>query len=132
MALIVQLHDGVAIHKCPLDKPRLTIGRSSNCDIFIDDAVVSSHHASIEKIEPADPALEIEYIVQDQGSTNGTLVNGEAVRRCKLRHDDVIRVGWVNFKFIDETKANQDQTAKIHKSWIPGVYYTKDKQRDKK
>ena len=128
MALIVQLHDGVAINKCPLDKPKFTIGRSSDCDIFIDDAVVSACHAVIEKIEPADPALDIEYFVQDQGSTNGTLVNGEAVKRCKLNHEDVIRVGWVNFKFIDETKASPDQTAKIHKSWIPGVYYTKDKR----
>ena len=127
MALIVQLHDGVAIHKCALDKPRFTIGRSSDCDIFIDDAVVSSCHASIEKIESSGAEPSIEYFLQDQGSTNGTLLNGEAVKRCKLSHDDVIRVGWVNFKFIDETRANPDQTAKIHKSWIPGVYYTKDK-----
>ena len=127
MALIIQLHDGVAIHKHPLDKPKFTIGRRSDCDIFIDDAVVSSCHATIERIEPDDPALATEYVVQDQGSTNGTLVNGESVRRCKLNHDDIIRVGWANFKFIDETRTNPDKTAKIHKSWIPGVYYTKDK-----
>ena len=130
MALIVQLHDGVAINKCPLGKTRFTIGRSSDCDIFIDDAVVSSCHASIEKIGAPDVEPESEYFIQDQGSTNGTLVNGEAVTRCKLNHDDVIRIGWVNFKFIDEIRANPDQTAKIHKSWIPGVYYTKDKQPD--
>jgi pSer/pThr/pTyr-binding forkhead associated (FHA) protein len=123
MALIAQLHDGVAINKCPLDKPQLTIGRSSDCDIFIDDAVVSTRHACIEKIEHPDSA-DNEYFVQDQQSTNGTLVNGEAVTRRKLKHDDVIRVGWVSFKFIDETKADPAQTAKIHKSWIPGVYYT--------
>ncbi len=127
MALIAQLHGGVAINKCPLDKPKLTIGRSSDCDIFIDDAVVSTQHVIIEKVEHSDSAADIEYFIQDQGSTNGTLVNGEAVTRQKLNHDDVIRVGWVNFKFIDETKADPDQTAKIHKSWIPGVYYTKDK-----
>ncbi len=126
MALIAQLHDGVAINKCPLDKPKLTIGRSSDSDIFIDDDVVSTQHAIIEKVEHSDCATDTEYFIQDQGSTNGTLVNGEAVTRRKLNHDDVIRVGWVNFKFIDETKADSDQTAKIHKSWIPGVYYTKD------
>ena len=125
MALIAQLHDGVAINKCQLDKPELTIGRSSECDIFIDDAVVSTLHAVIEKVEHHDSTTDNEYYIQDQGSTNGTLVNGEAVQRHKLIHDDVIRVGWVNFKFIDETKADGIQTAKIHKSWIPGVYYTK-------
>jgi pSer/pThr/pTyr-binding forkhead associated (FHA) protein len=123
MALIAQLHDGVAINKCPLDKPEFTIGRSSDCDVFIDDAVVSTLHAVIEKVEHHDIATDKEYYIQDQGSTNGTLVNGEAVQRHKLNHEDVIRVGWVNFKFIDETKAETDQTAKIHKSWIPGVFY---------
>lgn len=128
MALIVQLHDGVAINKCPLDGPRLTIGRASDCDIFIDDTVVSSLHAVIEKVNHQDSGDKTEYFIQDQGSTNGTLVNGEGITRQKLHHDDVIRVGWVNFKFIDETRAEPDQTAKIHKSWIPGVYYTKDKK----
>jgi pSer/pThr/pTyr-binding forkhead associated (FHA) protein len=115
MALIVQLHDGVAIHKCPLDKPKLSIGRNSNCDIFIDDVVVSTAHAVIEKVENPDSGME----------ADGTHVNNRAVTRQKLSHDDVIRIGWVNFKFIDETQADADQTAKIHKSWIPGVYYTK-------
>ena len=127
MALIVQLHDGVAINKCPIDGPRLTIGRASDCDIFIDDAVVSSLHAVIVKVDRQDSGAETEYFIEDQGSTNGTLVNGEGITRRKLSHDDLIRVGWVNFKFIDETKADPEQTAKIHKSWIPGVYYTKDK-----
>ena len=127
MALIVQLHEGVAINKCRLDKPKLRIGRSSQCDIFIDDAVVSTAHAVIERLENPQAATEVEYYIQDLESTNGTHVNNCPVTRRKLQHDDVIRIGWVNFKFVDETKADSDQTAKIHKSWIPGVYYTKDK-----
>ncbi|MGB5747440.1 MAG: FHA domain-containing protein [Desulfobacterales bacterium] len=125
MALIVQLHEGVAINKCPLDQPRLRIGRSPECDIFIDDAVVSSEHAVIEKIESPDSKGAFEYYLEDQNSTNGTFLNDEKTTRQKLNHEDVIRVGWVSFKFIDETKADPDQTAKIHKSWIPGVFYTK-------
>jgi pSer/pThr/pTyr-binding forkhead associated (FHA) protein len=128
MALIVQLHDGVAINKCPLNKPKFSIGRSSQCDIFIDDAVVSTAHAVIERVEKPDDGSEVEYYIQDLGSTNGTHVNNRTVTRCKLNHEDVIRIGWVNFKFIDETKADSDQTAKIHKSWIPGVYYAKARE----
>jgi pSer/pThr/pTyr-binding forkhead associated (FHA) protein len=130
MALIVQLHDGVAINKCPINKPELSIGRSSQCDIFIDDAVVSTAHAVIEKLEDPDSGAEFEYYIRDMGSTNGTHVNNRPVARQKLYHDDVIRIGWVNFKFIDETKTDPGQTAKIHKSWIPGVYYTKGKEDD--
>jgi pSer/pThr/pTyr-binding forkhead associated (FHA) protein len=125
MALIVQLHEGVAINKCPLDQPRLCIGRSPECDIFIDDAVVSSKHAVIEKIENPDSKGAVEYYLEDQNSTNGTFLNDKKTTRKKLDHEDVIRVGWVSFKFIDETKADPEQTAKIHKSWIPGVFYTK-------
>ncbi len=125
MALILQLHEGVAINKCPLNQPQLLIGRNPECDIFIDDAVVSAKHAVIEKIENPDSEGVVEYFLADQNSTNGTFLNGEKITRQKLNHEDVIRVGWVSFKFIDETKADPDKTAKIHKSWIPGVYYTK-------
>ena len=125
MALIVQLHEGVAINKCPLDKPELSIGRSPQCDIFIDDAVVSAEHALIERVEKADSQDDVGYYIRDLDSTNGTFVNNQKIERHKLLHEDLIRVGWVTFKFIDETKADPDQTAKIHKSWIPGVYYTK-------
>ena len=130
MALIAQLHDGVTINKCPLDQPKLTIGRSSECDIFIDDVVVSTRHAVIEQADSPDTEAQIDYYIRDLASTNGTQVNGEAVSRRKLSHNDVIRIGWVSFKFIDENKADSEETAKIHKSWIPGVFYTKDKSDD--
>ena len=126
MALIVQLHEGVAVNKCPLDQSRFRIGRSPDCDIFIDDAVVSSEHAVIEKIENPDTNGPPDYYLEDLNSTNGTFLNNTKIAREKLQHEDVIRVGWASFKFIDETKADPDKTAKIHKSWIPGVFYTKE------
>ncbi|MGD9300263.1 MAG: FHA domain-containing protein [Desulfobacterales bacterium] len=125
MALIVQLHEGVAVNKCPLNQSRLRIGRNPECDIFIDDAVVSSEHAVIERRENPDSKGAFEYFLEDQNSTNGTFLNDEKTTRQKLKHEDVIRVGWASFKFIDETKADPEKTAKIHKSWIPGVFYTK-------
>jgi pSer/pThr/pTyr-binding forkhead associated (FHA) protein len=125
MAMIVQLHEGVAVNKCPLDQPRLRIGRSPECDIFIDDAVVSTEHAVIERIESPDSKETADYYLEDRNSTNGTFLNDEQTTRQKLRHNDIIRIGWVSFKFIDETKADPAKTAKIHKSWIPGVFYTK-------
>ena len=127
MPMIVQLHEGVALKKFPLDdKPILRIGRDPESDIYIDDGVVSAEHAVIELKESSDPQKPSKYIIKDLGSTNKTYVNGETITRKTLEHDDIIRVGWNNFKFIDETKKDPDKTAKIHKSWIPGVYYTKD------
>jgi pSer/pThr/pTyr-binding forkhead associated (FHA) protein len=125
--MIVQLHEGVALKKIQLDdKPILRIGRDPDSDIFIDDGVVSSEHAVIELKESSDPKKTPEYIIKDLGSTNKTYVNGETITSKTLEHDDIIRIGWNNFKFIDETKKDPNKTAKIHKSWIPGVYYTKD------
>ena len=124
MAMIVQLHEGVAIKKFELDKPKLRIGRDPESEIFIDDGVVSAEHAVIEVRDDVQDSPE--YYIKDLGSTNSTFVNGEQITTQKLEHNDIIRVGWNNFKFIDEAEKDPDKTAKIHKSWIPGVYYTKE------
>ena len=125
MALIIQLHDGVAINKFFITKPVLRIGRDPESDIYIDNDVVSSEHAVIEMVESAATKGAAEYYIQDIGSTNSTYLNGEKVVREKLEHNDMLRIGFSSFKFVDESKENPETTTKIHKSWIPGVYYTK-------
>ena len=126
MAMVVQLHEGVAINKFELDKPVLRIGRDPDSDIFIDDTVVSSEHAVIRVRENQKPGEVPEFFIEDLKSTNSTFVNGEKITRHKLKHNDMIRVGWNTFKFVDETEGDPNRTSKIKKSWIPGVYYTED------
>ena len=127
MAIVVQLHEGVAINKFKLDdKPILRIGRDPDSDIFIDNAVVSAAHAVIEVKDNPESDGAPEYYIKDLNSTNSTFVNGKKISRHKLRHNDMIRVGWNNFKFLDEVEGNPDKTSKIRKSWIPGVYYTEE------
>jgi pSer/pThr/pTyr-binding forkhead associated (FHA) protein len=129
MPMIVQLHEGVALKKFTLDdNPVFRIGRDPESHIYIDDGVVSTEHAVIELTESSDPKSPPEYTIKDLGSTNKTYVNGETITSKKLEHDDIIRIGWNNFKYIDEAQKDPDKTAKIHKSWIPGVYYTKDEK----
>jgi len=128
MAMVVQVHEGVAIKKFKLDKPILRIGRAPDSDIFIDNTVVSSAHAVIEvKINPQSGDAP-EYYIEDLKSTNSTFVNDEKITRHKLQHDDMIRVGWNHFKFLDEAPGDPDKTSKIRKSWIPGVYYTEEEK----
>ena len=126
MAVLVLLHEGLTIKKIPIEKPELSIGRKTDCDIFLDDNMVSGNHAKVEMIPHADQQGVFEYFVEDLQSTNHTIVNGQAITRTKLEHNDTVRIGRHVFKFIDETAALTDKTAKLHKSWIPGVYYTKD------
>lgn len=127
MAIVVQLHEGVAINKFKLDdKPVMRIGRDPDSDIFIDNAVVSAAHAVIEVKDNPESDGAPEYYIEDLNSTNSTFVNGQKISRHKLQHNDMIRVGWNNFKFLDEVEGNPDKTSKIRKSWIPGVYYTEE------
>jgi len=126
MAMVIQLHEGVTIHKFKLDKPLLRIGRDPACDIFLDNAVVSTEHAVIKIQGNAESGDRPEFFIEDLKSTNHTFVNGEKISRHKLKHNDMIRIGWNTFKFVDETRGDSNKTAKIRKSWIPGVYYTEE------
>ena len=126
MAMVVQMHEGVAIKKFKLDKTVLRIGRDPDSDIFIDNTVVSVEHAVIKAEGDPESSGAPEFYIEDLKSTNSTFVNGEKITRHKLRHDDMIRVGWNTFKFIDEAEGDPNKTAKIRKSWIPGVYYTEE------
>jgi pSer/pThr/pTyr-binding forkhead associated (FHA) protein len=128
MAMVVQMHEGVAINKFKLDKPLLRIGRDPSSDIFIDNTVVSAEHAVIKTEDSPESGGAVAFYIEDLKSTNSTFVNGEKITRHKLRHNDMIRVGWNTFKFIDEAEGDANKTAKIRKSWIPGVYYTEEEQ----
>jgi pSer/pThr/pTyr-binding forkhead associated (FHA) protein len=125
MARLLQLLDGIATAQFELDKPEIRIGRSPESDIYIDDGSVSGTHCIIERVAPEAEDAPAAYYVRDLDSTNGTYVNIDRVERCRLVHEDVLRVGLKSFKFIDPQSAEQVKTAKIKKSWIPGVYYTK-------
>lgn len=125
MARIVQLLDGIATAQFEIDKPEFRIGRAPESDVYIDDGSVSTEHCVIETVKAEAEDAPAAYHIRDLGSTNGTYVNIDRVEHQRLVHEDVIRVGMKSFKFIDEHSAEYVKTAKIKKSWIPGVYYTK-------
>lgn len=128
MALLIQITDDKKGLRILLDQPRTRIGRDPENEVSIDDELVSKIHAIIEAVPSSEKQGQIEYFVQDQESTNKTYVNDEPVSLRKLKHEDVIRVGMNNFQFLDQTPDDLEETAKLHKSWIPGVYYTKKKK----
>ena len=122
--MIIQTLDGVVVNRFNIEGS-LKFGRTGDHQVQIDDLAVSSDHAEITQ-ETNDRGHEV-YYLQDKGSTNGTFLNEQRIEREQLHHNDTIRVGWNTFTFIDENEQNLEQTTKIKKSWIPGVYYTKDK-----
>ncbi|MDX1823483.1 MAG: FHA domain-containing protein [Thiohalomonadales bacterium] len=132
MAMLVQFNEDEAGIRLPIDKQQIRIGRDTSNDISIDDDLVSKEHAILEVVMSPMEEGKLEYYLQDLNSTNHTYVNDERISLYKLKHGDIIRVGMNNFKFLDEITGDLDETAKLHKTWFPGVYYTKNKKKNKK
>jgi len=79
--------------KFNLDKPSIIIGRSSKCDIQVDQESISRNHAKL-----INDGKNVE--VRDLGSTNGTYVNDDLISETKLRDGDLIKIGRTIFKFL--------------------------------
>ena len=132
MATLVQEKSGVSGIKLRIDQAIFRIGRGDDNDLSIDDELVSKLHATIEAVASDDDPGEIHYYLQDQRSTNHTFVNGEQVSLYKLSNDDVIEIGINNFRFVDDAHDDLDETTRIRKSWIPGLYYAKKTKKKTK
>jgi pSer/pThr/pTyr-binding forkhead associated (FHA) protein len=98
-AKLILSMDGLVLKEITLTKERTTIGRKPHNDIQIDNLAVSGEHAVIVTIL-ADSFLE------DLGSTNGTLVNGQPIKKHFLQNNDVVELGKYKLKYIN------DQTSK--------------------
>lgn len=111
MGKLVLTIDEVAINEYPLDKSRIHIGRSGDNDILVDDPIVSGRHALLNVKKSAYmPGLD-DVVIQDLKSTNGTRVNGRAIKSLKLKHGDVIEIGRSCFRYDDGKTDVVDTTA---------------------
>ena len=95
MAKLILSLEGSVIREIPLDKERVTIGRKPQNDIQIENLAVSGEHACIVTI------LNDSFL-EDLGSTNGTLVNGNAIKKHILQNNDVVEIGKYKMKYVVE------------------------------
>lgn len=71
----------------------ISIGRGQENDIVIDDAYVSHHHAVISQVNNL-------YIIEDLSSVNHTYLNDKMLtQKTALQNGDIIKIGFVTFKF---------------------------------
>jgi pSer/pThr/pTyr-binding forkhead associated (FHA) protein len=96
MAKLILSMDGLVLKEIPLTKERITIGRKPHNDIQIDNLAVSGEHAVIVTI------LNDSFL-EDLGSTNGTVVNGNPIKKHFLQNNDVVELGKYKLKFVGET-----------------------------
>ena len=104
MAKLVLSMDGLALKEIPLSKDRMTIGRKSHNDIQIDNLAISGEHAVLVTV------LNDSFI-EDLNSTNGTLVNGQPIRKHFLQNGDLIEMGKYQIKFITDASVARDDTS---------------------
>ena len=119
MAKLILSMDGLVLKEIPLTKERLTIGRKPHNDIQIDNLAISGEHAAIVTI------LNDSFL-EDMNSTNGTLVNGQAIKKHFLRNLDVVELGKYKLKYMSDVPASGNSQADFEKTMIlrPGVNRT--------
>jgi FHA domain-containing protein/zinc ribbon protein len=92
-ALVVRAGGGRAGESFRPSGERTRIGRSPDCDIFLDDVTVSRNHAELVHRNGR-------YYVEDQGSLNGTFVNRTRIDSAALSEGDEVQIGKYRMTFI--------------------------------
>jgi pSer/pThr/pTyr-binding forkhead associated (FHA) protein len=112
MAKLILSLEGSVIREVPLDKERVTIGRKPQNDVQIENLAVSGEHACIVTI------LNDSFL-EDLGSTNGTLVNGNPIKKHILQNNDVIEIGKYKLKYLgDAPSAGQTPMEDFEKTMV--------------
>lgn len=124
MAKLILSMDGLVLKEIPLTKERLTIGRKPHNDIQIDNLAISGEHAAIVTI------LNDSFL-EDLNSTNGTLVNGQPIKKHFLRNQDVVELGKYKLKYMSDLPGSGHSQADFEKTMIlrPGINRTLDPKR---
>jgi two-component system, cell cycle response regulator len=84
--LLVRVRGAELGRVTPLSLPRLRVGRSQDSELWLSDDGVSRRHATLLREGGG-------YVVQDEGSANGTFVGGAKISRHELRDGDVLQFG---------------------------------------
>lgn len=99
--------DEVVIKEVQLTKEKTTLGRRPYNDIVIDNLAVSGEHAVLQMSGS-------DVILEDLNSTNGTYVNGKAVKKQPLHNGDAIEIGKYKIKFVgDNVTDDFDKTTVV-------------------
>lgn len=111
MTKLVILSNGQVQKEVTIDRARLNIGRRPSNEIILDHLAVSGRHAAL------DTTTEGSFIL-DLGSTNGTSVNGQPIKKHLLQDGDMIEVGKYQLKFKVEKESPEslpDEVPKLAK-----------------
>jgi pSer/pThr/pTyr-binding forkhead associated (FHA) protein len=92
-ALVVRSGGGRAGETFTIEAERTVVGRSPDCEIFLDDVTVSRKHATLARRGD-------QVTIEDQGSLNGTFVNRRRVESAPLEDGDELQIGKYRLTFL--------------------------------
>ncbi|MFM2449225.1 MAG: hypothetical protein RIS44_1675 [Pseudomonadota bacterium] len=111
--LVVSL-DGVVIKEVHLSKDKTSLGRRPYNDIVIDNLAVSGEHAVLQMVGA-------DVFIEDLNSTNGTYINGKAVKKQLLANNDTVEIGKYKLKYQVEEGTDFEKTMIMKAGARPAV-----------
>ena len=93
-ALVIRSGGGRAGESFGIDEDRMSIGRTPDAAVFLDDVTVSRNHALLVHRQDG-------YYIDDLGSLNGTYVNRRRIESHKLEHGDEIQIGKFKLSYLE-------------------------------
>src|SRR5436309_11293281 len=105
--------DGVVIKEVQLTKDRTSLGRRPYNDIVIDNLAVSGEHAVLQMVGA-------DVFIEDLNSTNGTYINGKAVKKQLLTHNDTVEIGKYKIKYLVDEGGDYEKTMIMKPGSMPG------------
>ena len=110
--LVVSL-DGVVIKEVQITKDKTTLGRRPYNDIVIDNLAVSGEHSVLQMVGA-------DVFIEDLNSTNGTYINGKAVKKQLLAHNDTVEIGKYKIKYIVDEGVDYEKTMVLKPGSLSG------------
>ena len=116
IAHIVEIGGNAQAQQFTLEKEQHQIGRSQACEFFLEDKSVSKQHAQFSFIQG-------NWNLEDLGSSNGVLVNGNRIDQVILVNGDRLKLGRREFEFLEERPTDNDAepATKIYQPTLPDV-----------
>jgi pSer/pThr/pTyr-binding forkhead associated (FHA) protein len=106
--------DEVVIKEVQLTKDKTTLGRRPYNDIVIDNLAVSGEHAVIQMTGG-------EVFLEDLNSTNGSYVNGKAIKKQQLQNGDGIEIGKYKIRFVGDSSAEEFDKTMVVQARAPAI-----------
>ena len=111
--LVVSL-DGAVIKDVQITKDKTTLGRRPYNDVVIDNLAVSGEHAVLQMVGS-------DVFIEDLHSTNGTYINGKAVSKQLLSHNDTVEIGKYKIKYLAADGVDFEKTMVVRPGTGSGV-----------